>query len=70
MKPGHSEANCKSRVKCFKCQSFGHHTELCRNVDKVTVKDKNKAANTDEEQMDLHYYLACHDKQHKVLLQT
>ena len=39
-----------------------------RNIDKVTEKDKNKPANTDEEQKDLHNYLACHDK--SVLLKT
>ena len=68
MKPGHSKANCKGRVKCFKCQSFGHHTALCRNIDKVIEEDKNKPANMDEEQKDLHNYLVCHDK--SVLLQT
>ena len=68
MKPEHSKANCKSRVKCFKCQSFGHGTALCRNVDKVTEEDKHKPANTDEEQKYLHNYLVCHDK--SVLLKT
>ena len=57
-----------SRVKCFKCQPFGHHTAFCRNIDKVTKEDKNKPPNTDEEQKDLHNYLVCHDK--SVLLQT
>ena len=68
MKPGHSKTNCKSREKCFKCQSFGYHTALCRNIDKVIEEDKNKPANMDEEQKDLHNYLVWHDK--SVLLQT
>ena len=62
MKPGHSKANCKSRVKCFKYQSFGLHTELCRNIDKATEEYKNKTANTDEEQSDPHNCLVCYDK--------
>ena len=68
MKSGHSKANSKSRAKCFECQSFGHHTVLCRNINKVIEEDKNKPADIDEEQMDLHNYLVCHDK--SVLLQT
>ena len=62
MKPRHCKANCKNRVKCFKCQSFGHHTVLGRNFDKVTEEDKKNPANTDEEQKDLQNYLVCHDK--------
>ena len=68
MKLGHSKAKFKSREKYFKCQSFGHHTAFCRNIDKATEEDKNNPANTDEEQMDLHNYLIWHDK--TVLLQT
>ena len=48
MKPGHSKANCKSKVECFKCQSNALHTELCRNIDKVTEEYKNIGANTDD----------------------
>ena len=50
MKPGHSKANCKSRVKCFKYQSFGHHTTLCRKIDKVNEEEKNKPANANQKQ--------------------
>ena len=53
MKPRHCKANCKNRVKCFKCHSFGHHTVLGRNFDKVTEEDKKNPGNTDEEQKDL-----------------
>ena len=62
MKPGHFKATCKSRAKCFKCQSNGLHTELCRNIDKVTEECKNIPANTDDEQTDPHNYLVCHNK--------
>ena len=62
MKPGHSKANCKSKVECFKCQSNALHTELCRNIDKVTEEYKNIGANTDDEQRDPHNYLVRHDK--------
>ena len=68
MKPGHSKANCKSRVKSFKCQSFGHHTALCRNIDKVNEEDKNKPANANQKQKNFKNYLACHDK--SISLQT
>ena len=50
MKPGHSKANCKSRVTCFKYQSFGHHTTLCRKIDKVNEEEKNKPANANQKQ--------------------
>ena len=62
MKPGHSKANCKSKVEFFKCQSNALHTELCRNIDKVTEEYKNIGANTDDEQRDPHNYLVRHDK--------
>ena len=64
--PGYSKANCKRRTKCFKCQSFGYHTALCRSVDKITEKDKNKPGNAYEKQKE--NYAVCHDK--SFLLQT
>ena len=42
MKSGHSKFNCKNRVKCFKCNTFSHHTALCGNEGKTKNSDDKK----------------------------
>ena len=69
MKSGHSKFNCKNRVKCFKCNTFSHHTALCRNEEKTKNGDDKKRlpSNQDDRQETQHNFLV---HQIKVLLQT
>ena len=70
MKSGHSKLNCKSTVKCFKCNTFSHHTALCRNEEKTKNGDDKKRlpSNQDDKQETQHNFLVRHNQ--TVLLQT
>ena len=71
MKSRHSKANSNIRVKCFNCQSFSHHSTLCKNDVKEKVKDdnKNNLKNSKvDQQEDQHSFLVRHNQ--TVLLQT
>ena len=70
MKSRHSKFNCKNRVKCFKCNTFSHHTALCRNEEETKNADDKKKlpSNQDDKQETQHNFLVHHNQ--TVLLQT
>ena len=42
LQPYHGIKNCRSRMKCFKCQSVRHHTAICEGEHGKQYEDKAK----------------------------
>ena len=42
LQPYHGIKNCRSRMKCFKCQSVRHHTAICEGEHGEHYEDKAK----------------------------